>query len=340
MSTQEKIAVLGGGSWGSTLATQLAQNKHEVSIWEYDPQVAKYLAEKRTLTTLPQVHLPKSVHVTNDIGEALKDRDLIVCVVPSHTVENTFGQPKALKNLKKGALVINASKGFEPKTNKRLSEIISKVFTEVGDIVILSGPSHAEEVASGQPVALVAGSTSLAASQKVSAIFSSDQFRVYTNQDPIGVELGGALKNIYAVACGITDGLNLGDNTRAALISRGLLEMTRIGKALGAKPLTFFGLSGLGDLIVTCSSQHSRNRKLGTLIGHGKKLDQALSEMTMVAEGVNATKSAHQLAQSKKIEVPIINEMAQVLFENKSPQDSIKDLMARQAGEEMEGIAI
>jgi glycerol-3-phosphate dehydrogenase (NAD(P)+) len=189
-------------------------------------------------------------------------------------------------------------------------------------------------------VALVSASKSKESAVRVQKLFASDIFRVYTNDDPVGVELGGSLKNIYAVACGIIDGLKLGDNTKAALLTRGLLEMTRLGTAMGAQTLTFFGLSGLGDLIVTCNSKHSRNRLVGEKIGSGKTLKQALSEMTMVAEGVNSTQSAYDLAQAKKVEVPIINEMVRVLFENKSPRDSIKDLLARQMGAEMEGIVL
>jgi glycerol-3-phosphate dehydrogenase (NAD(P)+) len=242
--------------------------------------------------------------------------------------------------LENGSLIICASKGLENETNVRMSEVISNVFTKAGDIVTLSGPSHAEEVALGQPVALVAASTSAAAAKQVSEIFNTETFRVYTSSDPVGVELGGALKNVYAVASGIVDGLKLGDNTKAALMSRGLLEMTRLGNALGAKTVTFFGLSGLGDMIVTCGSKHSRNRRLGEMIGQGKTLIEALAAMTMVAEGVNALKSAAALAAKKKIDMPIVQEMSRVLFENKPPRQSIKDLMARQAGVEMEGVTL
>jgi glycerol-3-phosphate dehydrogenase (NAD(P)+) len=221
-----------------------------------------------------------------------------------------------------------------------MSEVISKVFTKAGDIVTLSGPSHAEEVALGQPVALVAASPSEKAAKRTSEIFTADTFRVYTSSDQPGAEIGGALKNVYAVASGIVDGLKLGDNTKAALMSRGLLEMTRLGNACGAKTVTFFGLTGLGDMIVTCGSKHSRNRKLGEMIGQGKTLKEALGNMTMVAEGVNALKSAAALAAKKKIDMPIVQEMSRVLFENKPPKQSIKDLMARQAGVEMEGVTL
>lgn len=336
---KEKIAVLGGGSWGSTLAAQLAKKGHEVSIWEFLPDVAEHLKTKRTLTTLPQLKLPSSVFVTNNMKEALQGKEMVLCVTPSHTVRATF-QAAIKSGLKKDILVVSASKGIENGTHMRMSEIIKDIFPDVGDLVILSGPSHAEEVAMGQPVALVAASHADRAAERVRAIFAADSFRVYTSDDPIGVELGGALKNIYAVACGVVDGLSLGDNTKAALITRGLLEITRLGHSLGAKTVTFFGLSGLGDLIVTCNSKHSRNRSLGEKIGSGKTLDQALSEMTMVAEGVNTTKGVYEMANSKGVDVPIINEMYHVLFKGKSPRDSIRDLMTREVGAEMEGLVL
>jgi len=337
----EKICVLGGGSWGSTLASQLSLKGHDVFLWEYDPEICQRLNKDRTLKTLPQFKLQKEVKVTNHIDKALEGRDVIFCVVPSHTVRSTFGLKVAQKNLHKGATVVIATKGIETDTDKRMSEIIRELFPEGGDIVILSGPSHAEEVSEGKPAVLVAASTSAASAYRVRDMFNPEQFRVYVSDDPIGAELGGSLKNVYALACGISDGLNLGDNIKAALMSRGLIEMTRLGVSLGAQTITFFGLSGLGDLIVTANSRHSRNRHLGELIGGGKNLEEALKEMTMVAEGVNTTKSAYQLGRKRNIDTPIVNEMNQVLFENKSPQDSLRDLMARNVRtEEMEGIIL
>lgn len=337
---KEKIAVLGGGSWGATLAAHLSKNGHDIVIWEYAPDVAAHLKSKRSLKTLPQLKLPPQVQVTNNLTEALSSRDVVLCVVPSHTVRATFESCRKSGQLKKGALVIAASKGIENQTHATMSQIISETFPESGAIVILSGPSHAEEVAMGQPVVLVSASQSVTAAERVRDMFSSTAFRVYISSDPVGVELGGALKNVYALACGMIDGLGLGDNTKAALMTRGLAEMTRLGQAMGAQPLTFFGLSGLGDLIVTCGSKHSRNRSLGEKIGSGKSLEVALQEMTMVAEGVNTTRSAHSLAEKKKVDAPIINETYKILFENKAPQDSIKDLMTRQVGAEMEGIFV
>jgi len=337
---KQSIAVLGGGSWGATLASYLVGRGHDVSLWEFVPAVADRLQKLRTLSTLPQLKLPQQVAVTNKISEALQGRQIVLCVVPSHTIRATFSSPEARRSLPAKALVINASKGIEEGSNATISQVIRESFPSAGDIVILSGPSHAEEVAMGQPVVLVSASQSPAAAERVSEIFLSDTFRVYTSNDPTGVELGGALKNIYALASGIIDGLSLGDNTKAALMSRGLMEMTRLGSAMGAHRITFFGLSGLGDLIVTCSSKHSRNRLLGEKIGSGKTLNEALAEMTMVAEGVNAARSAYNLGRELKVELPIINEMYEVLFKNKSPRESIKDLMHRHVGAEMEGIAL
>lgn len=336
----DQITVFGGGTWGATLASHLADRGNPVSIWEFDARVAETLQKNRTLTTLPGFKLNSSVKVTNNMAESLQRASIILVVTPSHTVRATFEAAVKTKELKSKVMVINASKGIENKSGATMSQIIKDVYPEVGDIVILSGPSHAEEVSKGQPVALVSASKSKEAAARVQKLFASESFRVYTSEDPMGVELGGALKNIYAVACGIIDGLKLGDNTKAALLTRGLAEMTRLGTTMGAQTLTFFGLSGLGDLIVTCSSQHSRNRLLGEKVGSGKTLKQALAEMTMVAEGVNSTQSAYELAQKKKVDAPIINEMHKVLFENKSPRDSIKDLLARQMGAEMEGIAL
>src|SRR5258708_3890653 len=282
---KEKMAFLGGGSWGATLAAHAAQQGHEVLIWEFIKEQAEVLKNKRTLPTLPELKLPANVHVTNDIADAVKNVHMIFSVVPSHTVRSTFQSAKPY--LKKGCFVVSASKGIETDSLLRMSQVITEIFPDVGDIVILSGPSHAEEVALGQPVALVAASSSKPAAERIRGVMASESFRIYTSSDPIGVELGGALKNVYAVACGVVDGLALGDNTKAALMTRGLLEITRLGGKLGARALTFFGLSGLGDLIVTCTSKHSRNRLVGERIGSGKTLQRALSEMTMVAEGVH-----------------------------------------------------
>ncbi|MCB4757477.1 MAG: NAD(P)-dependent glycerol-3-phosphate dehydrogenase [Elusimicrobia bacterium] len=337
---REIIAVLGGGSWGTTLASYLAKRGHHMFLWEFDPKIAKKLKINRTIDTLPGLKLPDSVEVSNNIEDILKDKDIILSVTPSHAVRSTFSQKGAKNHLKRGALIISATKGLEVGTHLTMSQVIKEIFTDAGDIVILSGPSHAEEVAMGHPVAVVAASNSPAASKKVQEMVGSDTFRIYTSDDPLGVELAGSLKNIYAIACGIVDGLSLGDSTKSALMTRALAEITRLGIKLKASPLTFFGLAGLGDMIVTCTSQFSRNRHLGELIGQGDTLDKALKKMTMVAEGVNTTRSAYELAKMTGVVTPIINEMHLVLFKNKSPKDSLRDLMGRQMGSEMEGIVL
>jgi len=337
---KEHIAVLGGGTWGATLASHLAKQGHDVIIWEFVKEVADHLKKNRSLKTLPELKIPAQVQITNDLAETLKGRDVLLSVTPSHAVRATFSAAVAGGALTPGALVISATKGIENGTFSTMSQIISQVFPGVGELVILTGPSHAEEVAMGQPVALVSASHSKPASERVRDMFSSDIFRVYTGKDPIGAEIGGSLKNIFAVACGIVDGLKLGDNTKAALMTRGLTEMARLGKVLGAETMTFFGLSGLGDLIVTCGSKHSRNRLLGEKIGSGKTLAAALAEMTMVAEGVKTAESAYHLGKSKKVELPIVGEVYKILFENKPPRDSIRDLMSRQVGAEMEGVVV
>jgi glycerol-3-phosphate dehydrogenase (NAD(P)+) len=334
------ICVLGGGSWGSTLAMVFAKNGHDVHLWEFVPSAAELLKKTRRLKTLPQLVLPEEVIVTPHIEEALDHATVLIGAVPSHTVRSTFELVKKSGGLPKECLVVSVTKGLELESHLTMSRVINAVFPDLADIVILSGPSHAEEVAELKPVALVAAARNKEAAKRVQTIVSNDVVRVYESDDPLGVELSGSIKNIYAVACGIVDGLGLGDNTKAALQARGLVELTRLGTALGAKPMTFFGLAGLGDMIVTCNSRHSRNRLLGEKIGRGKTLEAALAEMTMVAEGVNTTKSAHFLAHSKGVEVPIINEMYKVLFQNKSPRDSIRDLMTRQLRTEMEGISL
>ena len=338
--TAERIAVLGGGSWGATLAAQLADNGHDVFVWEYDKAVVEKLTRDRTLATLPQLHLPGTVRITNSMAEALQGRRVVLSVTPSHTVRATVKNAASTGALENGALIISATKGLEDGTFATMSPIIRETFPAAGDIVILSGPSHAEEVAAKRPVALVCAGESALAAERVQELFLSDSVRVYTSDDPLGVELGGSLKNIYAVACGIVDGLDLGDNTKAALLTRGLAEMARLGAAMGAKTSTFFGLSGLGDLIVTCNSRHSRNRLLGEKVGSGKTLTEALKEMTMVAEGVVTCRAAHKLAQERGVTMPIVNEMYQILFVGKPPRDSIKDLMTRQTRAEMEGIVV
>ncbi|MFN0116755.1 MAG: NAD(P)H-dependent glycerol-3-phosphate dehydrogenase [Elusimicrobiota bacterium] len=337
---KEKIAVLGGGSWGATLAAHLGNLGHDVMIWEFVKEVADYLEKNRHLKTLPHLKLPSSIKVSNDLSFVLKDRPIILCVVPSPAVRSTFEACQKTGMVNPGTIIINASKGIENQTFLTMTQVVSSVLKNAGDLVAFSGPSHAEEIALGKPAVLVAASKSNEAAERTKNMFLSENFRVYTSQDPLGVQLGGAIKNVFAVACGVIDGLKLGDNTKAALMTRGLIEMARIGKSFGAETLTFFGLSGLGDLIVTCASQHSRNRLLGDKIGSGKSVETALSEMTMVAEGYYTAKSAFMLAKKNNIDAPIIEETYKILYEKTSPQDSMKRLMSRQVGAEMEGLVL
>jgi len=338
--TKKKISVLGAGSWGATLASHLCRIGHEVALWEFDPEAARKLDTTRRLGVLPQLKIPPEMRVTSDLKEALlPGPDVLLCVVPSHFVRSTMEAIVKENLFPKSAPVISASKGIEQKTLLRMTQVIAQICPAAeGRLAVLSGPSHAEEVALGLPTAVDIASRNDAIAQAVIPLFASETFRVYTNPDPVGVELGGALKNVYAIACGVADGLKLGDNAKAALITRGLLEMGRLGKKLGARVETFFGLAGVGDLIVTCASQHSRNRLLGEKIGMGKNLQQALSEMTMVAEGVKTTESAYQLAQANGVDVPLIQEVYLCLYKGKKALDSLHDLLRRAVHSEMEDL--
>jgi glycerol-3-phosphate dehydrogenase (NAD(P)+) len=328
---KESVAVLGAGAWGATLAYLLAQKGHDVSLWEFDPHAAQRLAARRRLPVLPQLELPDSVRVTGHLASALAGRSLVVSAVPSHIVRSTMASALQSGALAREALIVSVTKGLEEKTFKRMSEVIrEELRVSSNRVVVLSGPSHAEEVCQGVPTAMVAAGENRSAISRVQALFAVPYLRLYPHQDVAGVELAGSIKNIFAIACGVSDGLNLGDNTRAAIMTRGLNEMTRIGVRMGADLLTFFGLAGMGDLIVTCLSRHSRNRLLGEKIGQGRTPAQALSEMTMVAEGVKTAAAAHRLCQKLKLDCPLTREIYRVLYEGKDPQCSLRELMSRQ----------
>jgi glycerol-3-phosphate dehydrogenase (NAD(P)+) len=325
-----KTAILGGGSWGITLAAHLSRGPHEVRLWEFDPVRAERLKiERIDSVILPGVTLPDSVLVTSKIEEALADAEAVVFVVPSHTLRATAKNAASVWPI--GALSIVATKGLEEESLKRMDEVLEECLPAGSPVVVLSGPSHAEEVARFQPTALVAASKKPAAAAKAQELFHADPLRVYTSADVAGVGLGGSLKNVIALAAGILDGLGLGDNTKAALMTRGLHEITRLGTALGASPQTFAGLTGMGDLFVTCMSRHSRNRLLGEKIGKGLTLDAALKEMVMVAEGVRTAKAAGALARRVGVEVPIVDQVNRVLFENLPAREGLKTLMSRNA---------
>lgn len=324
-----KITVLGAGSWGTTLACLLADNGHDVSLWEFDKNVADKLNSERLIPFIGGANIPGSIKISSDL-KMINDSDCILFVVPSHFLRSTV---TAIKNLDiniSDKLIISATKGIETETLLRVSEIIEEIFPETKDkIVALSGPSHAEEVSKKIPTVVISASMNEENAKKCRDLFMNDYFRVYTQKDIVGVELGASLKNVFAVAGGIVDGLSFGDNTKAAIVSRGLKELVRLGVALGGKEQTFYGLSGVGDLMVTCFSKHSRNRNLGEMIARGKTLHQAERELQMVAEGVKTSISAYELGKKLNIELPIINEVYEVLFKNKNPKQAVYDLMTR-----------
>ena len=327
-----KIAVLGAGSWGTALAMVLSENGHHVNIWGNMPERIEEINQKHTNEHyLPGVKLAESIIGYTDLEEALKDVSFILLVVPTSAIRSVTKQINALLDGKQKPIIIHASKGLEQVSHKRISVIIDEELTveKHSGIVVLSGPSHAEEVAKRDITTITAASASETASQAVQRIFSNNYFRVYTNSDVVGVELGAALKNIIAVGAGALVGLGYGDNAKAALITRGLAEISRLGMAFGADPLTFIGLSGVGDLIVTATSVHSRNWRAGNLIGKGLPLEEILENMGMVVEGVATTKAAYELAQEKGIDMPITAAIYRVLFENARVDEVVEELMLR-----------
>ena len=324
-------AVLGAGSWGFAIANLCAQSGHEIRLWEFDPQAAEHLQQTRKRpAVLKDAVLDPAVIVTSDLGAGILDADFIYLVTPSHVTRGVIKQI-AGSNLNPDARIISCVKGIENDSLMRISEIWSQEVPghPAGHFAVLSGPSHAEEVSRNIPTAVVVASHDKKTALKIQDSLNVTNFRVYTGPDVVGVELGGALKNVIAIAAGICDGAGFGDNTKAALQPRGLAEIIRLGRKLGADPHTFSGLSGMGDLIVTCMSRHSRNRFVGEQIGGGKSLDDILREMTMVAEGVKTCRSAVAMAQKYDVDMPICSEVYQVLFENKGPIDALNDLMAR-----------
>jgi glycerol-3-phosphate dehydrogenase (NAD(P)+) len=330
-----KIAVLGGGSWGITLSGHLVRGKHSVRLWEFDSQRVKRLAvERADEVILPGVRLPDAVTVTGDMAETLSGAQMVLFVVPSHTLRETA--KKASAHWPSGASAVVASKGLEEESQKRMDEVLEETLPAGVPVTVLSGPSHAEEVAHLQPTALVAASRDHSAAGAVQAAFHHEPLRVYTSADVTGVCLGGSLKNVIALAAGILDGLGMGDNTKALLMTRGLHEITRLGTALGAPPPTFAGLAGMGDLFVTCMSRHSRNRLLGEKIGKGLSLEAALAQMVMVAEGVKTARAARELSRKAGVEPPIIDQVCRVLFEGVPAREALKALMSRGAKPESE----
>lgn len=336
-----KIAVIGAGSWGSALSIVLSDNNHEVRLWGRDKSQMKEINEKHTNEKyLPNVLIPKNVTGYTSLEDAVKEVEAIVLVVPTKAIREVL---KDLRQcLKEKVTFIHASKGIEPDSLKRISEMIEEEMPEFlrKSVVVLSGPSHAEEVSLRQPTTVTSSSLQLDEAEYVQDLFMNMHFRVYTNADLIGVELGGALKNIIALGAGLTNGLGFGDNAKAALMTRGLAEIARLGIKLGANPLTFAGLSGLGDLIVTCTSVHSRNWRAGNLLGQGKSLEEVLSSMGMAVEGVRTTKAAYQLALREGVEMPITTVLYDVLFNEKQPQIAVDELMGRVKTHEVENLSL
>jgi len=324
-----KITVLGAGSWGATLAALLLENGHDVTLWEFDKQRADDLQSRKIKPFKAGVDLPKRLTVTNDFY-SFKDSEGVLFVVPSQFMRSTCVLLKNEGISLSGKLIMSATKGIENRTLLRMSEVINEVFPgSYENIAALSGPSHAEEVCRKIPTAVTSASVNLETAEKCRVLFMNEYFRVYNQTDIVGVETGAALKNVFAIASGIVDGLKYGDNTKAAIVSRGLKELARIGVALGGKEQTFYGLSGAGDLMVTCFSRHSRNRAVGQAIGEGKSLKEAQDSLGMVAEGVANTISAYEIGQKMKVELPIINEVHAILFEGKNPLDAVNALMTR-----------
>lgn len=327
-----RIAILGDGGWGTTLAVLLSKKGYPVTLWGAFADYSKKMAETRyNPKFLPGIRIPHSIKITNDIKNTVTNKEIIVLAIPSQYTRLTL--KKIAGNFTKKTIFLSVAKGIEIGSLKRMSEVIH---AELGPVklAVLSGPTIAGEVAKEIPTTAVVASTDKQIRKTIQAVFSTKRFRVYTNSDVIGVELGGSLKNVIAIACGVSDGLGFGTNTKAAILTRGVAEISRLGKAMGAKLETFSGISGLGDLVTTCISKQSRNRSVGELIGKGGNLKEICRHMQMVAEGIPTAKSAYTLSLKYKIDMPIIKEVYYLLYKNKSPRLAVKDLMTRKSKEE------
>ncbi len=325
-----KIAVVGAGSWGTTLANLLAEKGYPVTLWCYEKDLAERMQQLGINDLyLPEINLSKNLQVTSDLTAAVAEKQFVLFVTPSQVTRQVLQQ--ALPDLLPQAFIVSASKGIENESLMLLSQVFEELLPKSmhRQLGFLSGPSFATEVSSGMPTAVVAAAKDLTVAAEIQKIFSTEMFRVYTHNDIIGVELGGAMKNVIALAAGVADGLGFGHNTRAALITRGLAEMTRLGLKLGGAAETFAGLAGMGDLVLTCTGDLSRNRSVGIELGKGRSINEILAGMQMVAEGVKTTLSAYQLAEKLGVEVPIIEQMYLILYQNKSPRQAVTDLMLR-----------
>lgn len=330
------ISIIGAGSWGTAISVLLANKGMNVKLWARDKELIEKVKNTRENSDyLPGTVLADNIVISSDIEYCCSEGEIVIIASPSHAMRDMCGQIR--KYVSKEQVIVSLSKGIENVTLHRMSEIIKELMPE-NEVAVLSGPSHAEEVARGIPTAVVASSQKRAVAEYIQDTFMTPLFRVYTNPDIIGVELGGALKNIIALGAGIIDGLELGDNTKAAVMTRGIVEMARLGEAMGAIKSTFTGLSGIGDLIVTCTSMHSRNRRAGIAIGQGKSVEEVLGGTKMVVEGVRTTKSAYQLAQLQRVEMPITQEIYNLLFNRTNIRDSVMNLTMRSKTHEMEDI--
>jgi glycerol-3-phosphate dehydrogenase (NAD(P)+) len=335
----KKISVLAAGSWGTALANVLADNHGDVTLWaRNEKQVEEINFRHANERYLPGVRLSPHIRATHSLPEAVHESDAVVLVSPTTAVREVARQIRPY--LQPSCLLIHAAKGFELGTMKRMSEVLAEELHDYDParIVVLSGPSHAEEVVRRSPTTVVVASQDPDAAKAAQDLFINSYFRVYTNSDVTGVEVGGALKNIIAIGAGLSDGLGFGDNAKAALITRGLAEISRLGVAMGANPLTFAGLAGVGDLVVTCTSRHSRNWRAGYMLGQGKALESVEKEMGMVVEGIKTTRSAYELARRYRVEMPITEQLHQVLFNGKRPKEAVESLMNRGRTDEMEEI--
>ncbi|HFL3828669.1 TPA: NAD(P)H-dependent glycerol-3-phosphate dehydrogenase [Clostridioides difficile] len=331
-----RIGVIGGGSWGTALAILLSNKNHKVDIWVRNKEQLKAMKEfKENKKYLPNISIPDKIVITNDISELVYNKDVLVLSIPSHAIREILNGSKNI--IKKEQVIVNVAKGIENNTLLRVSQIVKDILPN-NQYAVLSGPSHAEEVARNMPTTVVSASSEKQTAKYVQDIFMSPYFRVYTNPDVVGVELGGSLKNVIALGAGISDGLEYGDNTKAALMTRGIIEMSRLGEKMGANSATFAGLAGIGDLIVTCTSMHSRNRRAGILIGQGKSLEEAVKSIGMVVEGIKTTKSTYELAEKNGVVMPITREIYEVLYKGKEVENSVVNLMLRDKKHEMEDI--
>lgn len=323
-----KVGIIGAGSWGIALSVLLNKNGSDVTVWSILEDEINMLKEKHEhVSKLPGVKLPDTIYFTTDLEKTIKENEVLIMAVPSPFIRSTSQKMKP--SVKDGQVIVNVAKGIEENTLMTLSEIIEEEIPQA-KVAVMCGPTHAEEVGRGIPTSIVVGAKEQKVAETLQDLFMNETFRVYISPDVLGMEIGSSLKNVVALAAGIADGLGYGDNTKAALITRGIAEIARLGMKMGGKFETFAGLTGIGDLIVTCASMHSRNRRAGILIGQGKTMKEAMDEVQMVVEGVYSAKAAMQLSQKYNVELPIIEQVNLILFENKPAAEAVKDLMIRE----------